>query len=375
LVAEKLNDKRNNYNVSNSLITLNYRAKVAVIDTDWNRAISLKDISVTFLCEAVQGSLRIELNENSNTNCQIEAVKAIDKILTDVSRKVSMLSPHLWHDSDRLRLEVAKLLQPIKNHLDIPSTQILTALLFTLNLPYELNISLQNEKTIEDCLKKIENHKKNVQDVFRKAISTCQLRIFSFSNSTQKSLSEQEKSLLNRINIYSTNLKLMQNKYFTELEIYKTNKKIEQKKLSKNQYSDQHSGLRGKERIVLNDPLTLFWLCVGLPLLFIFLIGYIRPILQIIMLVIARDCQSCQAFLAGDTLIPSVLFVWFLIVFTFIVIPNFRNSSIKNQISIVRKVLDDINVEINLLQQEKESLERKIDSITSELYINININP
>ncbi len=232
LVAEKLNDKGNNYNVSNSLITPNNRAKVAVIDTDWNRAISLKDISIPVLCEAVKGSLRIELNENSNTNCQIEAIKAIDKILTDVSRKVSTLSPYLQHNSDKLRLEVALLLQTHQNSLDSKSLKILIALLFTLDLPEESDISLNNSQlnaaVVESYMQLAESFKNSVENIFVDAISACDNK----SNSTKDFLDKQQKSFLDRIENYLCDLEELLDAYDDEIERQKLCKKILEDKAS-----------------------------------------------------------------------------------------------------------------------------------------------
>ena len=223
LAAEKLNDKKNQYDVSNRFIDQNNRAKVAVIDTDWKRAISLGDLAISILRQAVGGTLRIEQTENLNVNCQISAVKAIDKILTAVSRKVSTLSPYLQHDDDEVRQEVANLLQPIQSHLDMASTQILTALLFTMNLPYNSNINSLDKSTVESCLRNIENHKQNIRDIFEKATSACA----NNSTSTRNFLSKQKEFLLNRVSIYSSNLNIILKKFTTEFDIQKICEKID----------------------------------------------------------------------------------------------------------------------------------------------------
>ncbi|MFM6280772.1 MAG: hypothetical protein ACKN9K_20655, partial [Dolichospermum sp.] len=101
LVAEKLNDGSNGYQVSDYLLDDRNRAKVAVIDTTssekWKRVVDLGNLSIPVLCEAIDGKLKFVNNENQNTNSQIEALKSIDKIINNISRKVSILSPYLSH--------------------------------------------------------------------------------------------------------------------------------------------------------------------------------------------------------------------------------------------------------------------------------------
>lgn len=204
--AERLNDKHNQYDVSNYLLDKNNRAKVAVIDTDWNRVISLGDLAVPVLRETVEGKLRIENEQNLNINCQIEAVKTIDTILTDIPQKIIILAPYLQHDNDRTRLLVANLLKPHKKYLDLQSTQIISALLFHLDIPCESNISLSNRKlnqsNVEGYIKLAESLRLTVQDVFANAISACD----SKSTATKKFISQQQKVFLERITKYLDDL-------------------------------------------------------------------------------------------------------------------------------------------------------------------------
>jgi len=251
LVAEKLNDKRNNYNVSNSLIAPNYRAKVAVIDTDWNRAILLGDVSISVLCEAIQGSLRIEDDEDLNVNCQIESIKTIDKILIDISQKVSILSPYLQHNSDKLRLEVALLLQTHQSSLDSKSLKILIALLFTLDLPEELDISISNSRLnrsiVESYIQIAESYKESVENIFVNAIAVCEKK----SNSIQNFLSKEQKSLSDRIENYLCDLEELLDAYDDEIERQKLCKKILEDKASvQNQIRKLEQDIEYKRRQV-----------------------------------------------------------------------------------------------------------------------------
>ncbi|MFM6312309.1 MAG: hypothetical protein ACKPGB_29380, partial [Dolichospermum sp.] len=68
---------------------------IALIILDWNSVISFGDRSIPFLCQIVAGKLRLRKDEEININCQIEALKSIDKIINNISRKVSILSPYL----------------------------------------------------------------------------------------------------------------------------------------------------------------------------------------------------------------------------------------------------------------------------------------
>ncbi|MCA6595948.1 MAG: hypothetical protein IM539_06420 [Pseudanabaena sp. M046S1SP1A06QC] len=229
LIAENLNDKRNQHDVSNRLIDQNNRAKVAVIDTDWKRAISLGDLAIPILCEAVEGKLLIEKAENLNVNCQIEAVRSIDKSLTDVSRKVSTLAPHLQHDNHSLRMTVASLLEPHRNRLDAKSSQITIALFFKLNLPQESNISLSNpqldKSTVERYVKLAGTSEQSIQDIFKDAITACEVK----SISTKDFLAQQQRAFLDRIANYLDDLDDWLQDYDDDLE-EKTKQKEEELK-------------------------------------------------------------------------------------------------------------------------------------------------
>lgn len=218
LAAEKLNDKRNLYDVSNRLIDQKNRSKVAVIDTDWDRAVALGDSAITVLCEAVEGKLRIEEAENSNTNCQIEAASSINRILTDVSRKAVVLAQYLQHDNNRVRQSVANLLEPHQSYLDSQSAQIIRALLFELNLPHESNISFNetylDKLSVESYIKLARANKQSIQEVFANAISACD----NESIRTREFITKQKREYLERIEEYLNDLNIWLKNYADNLQ-------------------------------------------------------------------------------------------------------------------------------------------------------------
>jgi hypothetical protein len=308
LVAEKLNDGSNGHEVSNNLLDSRNRAKVAIIDTTsskkWQRVVALGDLSIPFLCEAIEGKLKFVVDENQNTNCQVEALKSIDKIINDIPIKVNTLFPYLshskdkikletfhllknyctylddqsfklliqialrildWnlvisfgnrsipflcqilagkprlkpdeasnvncqiealksidkiikeipdkvarlsrylqHDNDALRIKVANLLQPQKEYLDTNSKKIFTALLFDkVNLPKET----EESENFENCLQKAKREELRIEEIFTKAIDACA----DSSVSTKAYLNKQKECLVNQIKEYSNSLELKLN--------------------------------------------------------------------------------------------------------------------------------------------------------------------
>ncbi len=306
--AEKLNDKHNQYNVSDCLITdENNRAKVAVIDADWQRIVSLGDICLPFLCQLIEGSLRLEIAENLNTNCQITAAESIDNILQDISKKLLTLSPYLQHDNQRVRESVANLLQPHKSLLDAKAKQIISALLFQLNLPDESEISPRNSQldklTVENHVKLAETNKQAVQKIFINAISACE----SKSILTKDFLTQQQKDFLERIARYLADLnswlqnhandlqaaakakeeelknqkqeaerqvlcrKLMEDKTSTENELTEIEQKIKDDNNRIEKYSDQIRGLSYSiSSNQTEDMSALVWDVFFYPLTFFF---------------------------------------------------------------------------------------------------------
>jgi len=261
LAAEKLNDKRNQYDVSNRFIDQNNRAKVAVIDTDWNRAISLGDLAIPALRQAVEATLRIEKAENLNINCQIAAAETIDKILTVVSRKISTLSPYLQHNNHNVRTAIVGLLKPHQSSLDIKSSQIMTALLFQLNLSHESNISLSNSQLnksiVESYIRLAESHKQSIQDIFNKSISACENK----STGTKDFMSQQRKALIDRTTKYTDNLNRWLKDYAADLEskarakaeeLKKQNQELERQTLCRKLLQDKNSTKEQIQKLQVN---------------------------------------------------------------------------------------------------------------------------
>lgn len=203
LVAEKLNDKGNQYQVSDKLLKESDRIRAAVMDADWQRVVKLGDPAVPLLCEVVEGSLRLR-NGANNIDFQIMAVETIDKILIETSRKIATLSPYLQHDDDKLRMRVAHLLKQFQGDLDTASYAILEALFFTLELLHESSIDSLDRSSVENCVAKIGSYERLVQEVFSKAISACR----SSSVKTKDFLAQQQKHWLDRIKAYLKELEI-----------------------------------------------------------------------------------------------------------------------------------------------------------------------
>lgn len=277
IVAEKLNDRNNNYHVSNHILEPSDRAIVAIIDADWKRVVSLGDVVVPVLCKAVEGNLRLEINENANINCQIGAIRTIDEILKDIPQKARILTPYLQHGKDTLREEVARLLQPQQNHLDAESAQILTALLFQLDLPHESNIDSLYRESVDNCLRMVESHKRTVQETFAKAISACA----SSSVLTKDFLTKQQNIFLERIEQYSNNLqriercrRLAEDEQVTEQELKNIQGSIEEGNKQRGQYFEECRSLRVWLENSYSQGLSFNGLIVGifiLPFLLVFL--------------------------------------------------------------------------------------------------------
>ena len=203
LIAENLNDKRNQYDVSNRLIDQNNRAKVAVIDTDWKRAVFLRELSIPVLCEVVENILILEEDKKRNLDCQISAIKTINEIIAmDISRKDLILSPYLQHDNENIRMEVCSLLKPHQSYLDGASNAVLNALLFKLDLPYESTLDSLDQQGLESCLHIIETLSQKVHSIFDAAISSCLVSSIIFKNF----LISNRQDFLNSIEVYSRSL-------------------------------------------------------------------------------------------------------------------------------------------------------------------------
>lgn len=164
---------------------------------DWELVISYGHRGIPVLCKVIDGEFILKLDEKSNFNCQIEALKSLNEIIKDIPEKVAILSPYLQHYNDTLRLEVAKLLQPQKKDLDPLSSQILTALLFQLNLPLPPSPStiLENLENLKNHLQNVKNTKQYLNTTFSKAINACRDK----SGSTKEFLKKQQNILINEI--------------------------------------------------------------------------------------------------------------------------------------------------------------------------------
>lgn len=257
LVAEKLNDKNNQYQVSDKLLKESDRIRAAVMDVDYRRIVTLGDPAVPLLCDVVEGSLRFRSGTNNLdleivAAFQIVAAETINEILTEPSKKTATLSPYLQHDNDKVRMKIANLLKPFQNNLDTASSYILAGLLFTLDLPYESSISSlnklteENRATIESCLANIKIYQQSIQQTFSTAISSCK----SGSIATRNFLSQLKQSYTDRIQIYSSNLtedlsrrdsciKLLENKKETELIFLRIQKDIDYVNSKINKHIDE----------------------------------------------------------------------------------------------------------------------------------------
>ncbi|MFM6351190.1 MAG: hypothetical protein ACKPHZ_15150 [Dolichospermum sp.] len=179
---------------------------------DWPLVVSFGEKSIPVLCEIVEDKIILKSDKKSNLNCQIKALKYIDKIITDIPKKVNTLYDYLQHDNDDLRMEVAELLQPHKRYVAHESNYILTALLFD-----KVN-SLQESENLENCLQKAKNEEFRIEETFRKAINACK----KSSVLTIEYLDKQKDRLVNQIKEYSNQLQLEINRQ----KKFKLDKKI-----------------------------------------------------------------------------------------------------------------------------------------------------
>ena len=202
LVAEKLNDKNHQYQVSDRLLKQSDQIRVAVMDADWRRVITLGEAAVPLLCGVVEGSLKLR-DGASNVDFQIKALETIDKIITETNRKITTLSPYLnGHvENYRIIVKAAELLQPWKKHLNTESNNILIALLFELKSQNISNVSSLSQFDAEERLKSMSAYKQSIEDIFTKAQDSTKKRFLS------SFLDEKERFFLFKIYIYSGYLK------------------------------------------------------------------------------------------------------------------------------------------------------------------------
>ena len=189
LAAEKLNDKKNQYDVSNRFIDQNNRAKVAVIDIDWKRATDLGELAIPTLVDVVEERLKIfrakisivdtiidwdladflddleiptlfpQDKKQNNLACQINAIKSIDNMTINIAVKLTNLSRFLLGNL-HICNSTSDVLQPQKNLLEIHAPNAGNLLkVFTYLKDYTLinlddleKISIsQIDKKIADC--------------------------------------------------------------------------------------------------------------------------------------------------------------------------------------------------------------------------------
>ncbi|MBW4487283.1 MAG: hypothetical protein KME12_05785 [Trichocoleus desertorum ATA4-8-CV12] len=298
LVAEKLNDADNNYAVSNQLLNPDDRAKVAVIDTTsssrWDHVVSLGEITIPVLRDAVEGRLKFIEDEAQNIGFQIEALKAIDRIIKDAPLKVKTLISYLNHDSDRIRLEAFNFLHPLKSHLNSEYSQIIVALNFQLSLSDKLSIlsAFQQDLSfglplsklkMEAFLLEAEKQKKALHQTFDKALSACdnQTNLKDFLIKQQEMFLEEISrylSLLNRQQEdYNDNLKLQEHNRKLEAELQKKKREIQemeetihrfQQKINQNLDEDKFL-LSSSSEGELCQQLRFAFLLFGIPIILI----------------------------------------------------------------------------------------------------------
>lgn len=298
LVAEKLNDADNNFAVSNQLLNPDERAKVAVIDTTsgsrWDHVVSLGEITIPVLRDAVEGRFRFVEDKTQNISFQIEALRAIDKIIKDAFLKVKILIPYLDHDSDKIRLETFNLLKPLQIYLDFEYTQIISALNFQLDLldktsvlstfQQELSFGLPlNELKMAALLLEGEKQRSALCQIFNKALSACgsQTNLKKFLVKQQEEFLEEITRYLSLLDKqqegYNNNLKTQEYKRKLEDELQKKRREIQemeenihlfQQKINQNLNEDRsllHSSTEGE----LCQQLRFAFLLFGIPIILI----------------------------------------------------------------------------------------------------------
>jgi len=168
--------------------------QIALRILDWNSLISFGHRSILFLRQIVEGKLILRKDEESNINCQIEALNSIDIIINDIDQKIRVISPYLQHDNDTLSMEVAKLLKDEKEHLDTNSRKILTALLFEPYMSQSLS-NLEDLARLKERLESAQKNKTNIENIFGDAIFC----LDSQSSSTKQFLTNQKNKFINKI--------------------------------------------------------------------------------------------------------------------------------------------------------------------------------
>ncbi|MBD2776353.1 hypothetical protein [Iningainema tapete] len=166
-----------------SWLNTTIRAKAAVISRDWNKVEELGEASVPFLIKAVQGSLRLDTQDNLRE--QVEAVRCISIIYaTSVNKQISTLSEFLQHYEQTVREATVSCLKQHKNQLDLYSKNIFTALDFKFELEgtlESLNLNsmsfyeiCEKIRGIEEKIKAKRRYQAVTQEIFEVAISSCQ---------------------------------------------------------------------------------------------------------------------------------------------------------------------------------------------------------
>ncbi len=391
--AEKLNDKRNQYAVSDRLIDQKDRSKVAVIDTDWDRAVALGDTAIAVLCEAVEGTLRIEKAENSNTNCQIESASSINRILTDVSRKAVVLAQYLQHDNNSVRQSVANLLEPHQSYLDSQSAQIIRALLFELDLPHESNISFNDtdldKSSVESYIKLARTNKQSIQEVFANAISACDnesIRTREFITKQKREYLERIEEYLNDLNIWLKNyadnlqakakarqdglervalcIKLTENK---SLKLYKIKEldqsiKLNREQIEKYQIEYQELSTKANRDQGENFNSLLFSIFV-LPIVLAFPVSLLQFICWSIF-VVGTGIMSWEV--VGGTTFSMYIALWILcIVFAIGTIISTQSARTDRKILEVRR--NEVSSQLSSLENQRNELKRELSTIENRM--------
>ncbi|MBD1889494.1 hypothetical protein [Coleofasciculus sp. FACHB-SPT9] len=384
LVADILNDKAHQYQASNVLLDQNNCAKVAVLALDWQRVRSLGKTTLPFLYEAIKGQLKFDDNERRNLDCQLEVVRNIDKILTNINSKIINLVPYLQHDVDEIRSEVANVLMPhiSSNLFDPSSLRIIKALQFNIDFKSATEIESLNQSEIKTILEQIKEFNLEVTSTFDSAIFACSANSFK----TKSFLEKRKSEWLSNIQHYADSLvarnqkiinnfenqvlcsKLLRKKADLEASIKSLEKEIQEQSNLVQKYLGQGSSI-GLE----NTFQLLLWAIFAAPILLLLLFAFIRVVVFII---IAAFCNEEIVSACGTeawnrySYMENLLFC---ILWAIPIIFSLFHLYLSGKSEHNKTFKKEINAKVKKLQNQKKELEQELYRIVQQIS-NCNIN-
>jgi chromatin segregation and condensation protein Rec8/ScpA/Scc1 (kleisin family) len=176
--------------------------RIGVKSFNWESLIFFGDVSISVLCEVVEGKFRLDNNEIRNNNYQIKALTVINTILQDITKKVNTLSPYLEHDNDNLRQKTANLLEPHQSEIKDPKyAKLIKALLFNLYVYLTKKSEISSLAEGEEELRKAKETTDLVEKTFNPAINVCT------SEKTKNFLVEQKNLCIKDIETYKHSIR------------------------------------------------------------------------------------------------------------------------------------------------------------------------